>query len=105
MLQPQSVKLDSLIGGQPNSVKLDSIELLIRPDGAGRYSIWSEVCPHEGGPLKQGKLCGDEIQCPWHGLKFAPVKLSSEKSSGTLGNLQLNLDGATQELRVSSSEP
>lgn len=24
------------------------------------------VCPHRGGPLAQGDLIGNEINCPWH---------------------------------------
>ena len=27
-------------------------------------------CPHRHAPLNQGKLIGDEIQCPYHGLRF-----------------------------------
>ena len=28
-------------------------------------------CPHRFAPLSRGRLCGDEIQCGYHGLKFA----------------------------------
>ena len=28
------------------------------------------VCPHQGGPLGQGELCGAVVTCPWHGWQF-----------------------------------
>jgi nitrite reductase/ring-hydroxylating ferredoxin subunit len=28
------------------------------------------TCAHMGGPLAEGKLEGDTIQCPWHGSRF-----------------------------------
>src|SRR6185437_9121800 len=82
----QFVSLKSLTLGKPNFVQLDNLALLIRPNSQGGFSIWNEVCPHEGGPLKDGKMCGDEIECPWHGLRFSPATVSPEKRTATLGN-------------------
>lgn len=28
------------------------------------------VCPHQGGPLGTGRLCGTLLTCPWHGWQF-----------------------------------
>lgn len=33
------------------------------------YAI-SATCPHAGGPLDEGALQGDVVQCPWHGSRF-----------------------------------
>ena len=33
------------------------------------YAI-DDDCPHEGGPLSEGQISGDEIQCPWHSSHF-----------------------------------
>ena len=33
------------------------------------YAIDDE-CPHEGGPLSEGQIQGDEIECPWHASHF-----------------------------------
>ena len=30
----------------------------------------SETCSHAGGPLSEGELDGDIVQCPWHGSRF-----------------------------------
>jgi nitrite reductase/ring-hydroxylating ferredoxin subunit/uncharacterized membrane protein len=33
------------------------------------YAI-SATCPHAGGPLDEGALEGDIVECPWHGSRF-----------------------------------
>jgi nitrite reductase/ring-hydroxylating ferredoxin subunit len=43
--------------------------LLLTRRGEEIYAI-GEVCSHLGGPLAEGKLEGDVIQCPWHGSRF-----------------------------------
>lgn len=45
---------------------------------------------HRGGPLSEGKLDGDVVQCPWHGSRFkvrdgsvvdGPATLSAREDS------------------------
>lgn len=36
----------------------------------GKFYAVDNSCPHAGGPLGEGKLCGTEVECPWHGWKF-----------------------------------
>jgi phenylpropionate dioxygenase-like ring-hydroxylating dioxygenase large terminal subunit len=36
----------------------------------GELSVMSDKCPHRGVALSVGKLSGDCIQCPFHGLEF-----------------------------------
>jgi 3-phenylpropionate/trans-cinnamate dioxygenase ferredoxin subunit len=36
----------------------------------GEYYAIEDVCTHDGGPLDQGQLEGDEIECPRHGARF-----------------------------------
>ena len=36
----------------------------------GKYYAIGNVCTHFGGPLDQGVLNGQEVQCPWHGSHF-----------------------------------
>ena len=33
------------------------------------YAI-SDICTHDGGPLVEGKLKGEEVICPRHGARF-----------------------------------
>ncbi|MEM4274624.1 MAG: Rieske 2Fe-2S domain-containing protein [Candidatus Nitrosocaldaceae archaeon] len=32
----------------------------------GRYYATEALCRHQDGPLAEGKLIGDIIECPWH---------------------------------------
>ena len=35
-----------------------------------QFSAISATCPHAGGPLDEGALEGDVVECPWHGSRF-----------------------------------
>ncbi len=41
-------------------------ERIVLVNLAGQIYAFSGRCPHEGGPLQEGQLWGDEIECPWH---------------------------------------
>lgn len=34
------------------------------------YFALNNVCPHQGGPLGEGKIEDDCVYCPWHGWEF-----------------------------------
>jgi len=36
----------------------------------GAFFAVSGMCPHAGGPLADGRLCGAVLSCPFHGWKF-----------------------------------
>ena len=36
----------------------------------GEFYALDGVCPHAGGPLGEGELCGSVVTCPWHGWQF-----------------------------------
>lgn len=36
----------------------------------GEVCALAHTCSHLGGPLSEGKLEGDVVQCPWHGSRF-----------------------------------
>jgi nitrite reductase/ring-hydroxylating ferredoxin subunit len=36
----------------------------------GRFHAIDGLCPHQGGPLGAGLLCGTILTCPWHGWQF-----------------------------------
>jgi 3-phenylpropionate/trans-cinnamate dioxygenase ferredoxin component len=37
--------------------------------GGEIYALDNE-CTHVGGPLSQGRVEGDQVECPWHGSRF-----------------------------------
>jgi NAD(P)H-dependent nitrite reductase small subunit len=69
----------------PESIRVGRIEEL--PDQQGRlveangkeiavFRVGNEVyafdntCPHQGGPLSEGMIDGDQVVCPWHAWVF-----------------------------------
>jgi len=36
----------------------------------GQFYAIDDLCTHDGGPLEQGELRGDAIECPRHGARF-----------------------------------
>ena len=48
---------------------LDEPVVLFR-DTAGTPKALADRCPHRFAPLSKGKLVGDTIECPYHGLRF-----------------------------------
>lgn len=36
----------------------------------GEFYAIDDTCTHEGGPLSEGMVEGDEVECPWHGAQF-----------------------------------
>jgi 3-phenylpropionate/trans-cinnamate dioxygenase ferredoxin subunit len=56
----------------PDGVKVVRIEdqLVAVFHVGGRYYAMDDVCTHDGGPLAEGILDGNEIECPRHGARF-----------------------------------
>lgn len=36
----------------------------------GTYYAIQDICTHDGGPLAEGDVFGEEIECPRHGARF-----------------------------------
>lgn len=69
---PRFVKMatrDELPPGASKEVEHEGrVYALFNADGA--ISAIDGICPHQGGPLADGTLCGTTITCPWHGWQF-----------------------------------
>ena len=50
---------------------------------AGRLHAIDGLCPHQGGPLGKGQLCGSTLTCPWHGWQF-DVETGRHRLSATV---------------------
>jgi nitrite reductase/ring-hydroxylating ferredoxin subunit/uncharacterized membrane protein len=57
---PQNALYKVVVAGVP--------VILIRM-GTNVYALGA-TCTHAGGPLDEGELQGDAVQCPWHGSRF-----------------------------------
>jgi nitrite reductase/ring-hydroxylating ferredoxin subunit/uncharacterized membrane protein len=56
--------------GKPVRAEHNGTPILVVRRGLHIYAL-AETCSHLGGPLSEGKLEGDVIQCPWHGSRFS----------------------------------
>ena len=36
----------------------------------GQFYALDNTCPHAGGPLSEGSIEGEDVECPWHGSRF-----------------------------------
>lgn len=55
---------------KPARVEADGVAIVLVKRGDRIFAL-TETCPHLGGPLSEGKLVGDAIQCPWHQSELA----------------------------------
>lgn len=55
--------------GGPTKVKAGINDLVVIRTGDTLLALHAQ-CAHAGGPLAEGSLVKDQIQCPWHGSRF-----------------------------------
>ncbi|MEA2157063.1 MAG: hypothetical protein QOE11_3203 [Solirubrobacteraceae bacterium] len=55
--------------------------MLVRRNGT--IHALADRCNHRGGPLHEGELVGDCIQCPWHGARYRLQDGSLERGPAT----------------------
>jgi nitrite reductase/ring-hydroxylating ferredoxin subunit len=63
-----SVPADVLIGDRA-VVEADGREILLLRV-AGELHAFDNACPHEGNPLVDGDVLGDQIECAYHSWRF-----------------------------------
>lgn len=61
--------LESVQENKLYRVTAAGIPVVLLRQGLQFYAI-SATCPHAGGPLDEGTLAGDVVECPWHGSRF-----------------------------------
>lgn len=49
----------------------------------GTFYAIDGICPHQGGPLGEGELCGATVTCPWHGWQF-DVRTGQHRTSASV---------------------
>jgi nitrite reductase/ring-hydroxylating ferredoxin subunit len=58
--------------GKMKAIKLSSQNILLGRTNDGKVFAMKDLCPHRSTPLHHGKFDGEEVQCHYHGWKFAP---------------------------------
>lgn len=66
------VKVAALAEVPPGTVKQIAIgeRTIALCNVEGIFYALDNVCIHRGGPLGQGYLDGEKLECPWHGWQF-----------------------------------
>jgi phenylpropionate dioxygenase-like ring-hydroxylating dioxygenase large terminal subunit len=63
-------RLEDLEDGPQRAVLLDE-PLAVFLTGNGEAAVVADRCAHRGALLSMGKVCGDSIQCPYHGWEWS----------------------------------
>ncbi len=65
-VMPESELLDN----KPTRAMHDGVPILLVRRGRRIFAM-AETCSHFSGPLSEGKLVGDSIECPYHASRFS----------------------------------
>ncbi|MFL6464554.1 MAG: Rieske 2Fe-2S domain-containing protein [Bryobacteraceae bacterium] len=67
---------------KPKKVTWQETDIFLLKRGTEIYAM-GDKCAHLGGPLSEGKIEGDTVQCPWHGSRFCLKDGSVENGPAT----------------------
>lgn len=59
------------LGDAPIAVRLLGEDWVLWRDAQGTPRAARDRCPHRGTRLSLGRVCGSELECPYHGWRFA----------------------------------
>lgn len=63
----------------------------------GEVYALDDACTHVGGPLSEGPVEGEEVECPWHGSRF-------DIETGEVTSLPAKENVATYQVRVADDD-
>jgi 3-phenylpropionate/trans-cinnamate dioxygenase ferredoxin subunit len=66
----RAARLGEISEGRVKSVQVGEEEIALCNVGGTIHAV-ANVCTHDDGPLGDGYLLGDEIECPRHGARFS----------------------------------
>lgn len=62
-------QVDQIPPGTCRTVEIEGIFLALC-NVNGNFLAVDNTCPHAGGPLGEGTMDGEVVECPWHGWRF-----------------------------------
>lgn len=62
-------RVDELTESQPKAAQINDTPIVVVRRGNEIFALVAR-CAHAGGPLAEGKVEGNTIQCPWHGSTY-----------------------------------
>ena len=104
--EPQWIKAaeaGELAEGEKKKVELEG-QTIVLSRVKGTYGAISGYCPHQGGPLGDGRIDNGVIHCPWHGHAFDPVtgRAHSEDADVPAFKVEERNDGIYIEVQAPS---
>ena len=91
-IQPGKSKVVDLLG---ESIAIFNVE--------GKFCATDNSCPHQGGPLGEGRLEEDVVTCPWHAWRYN-VRTGRAVLTPNVRTFEVRTNGDALEIRVSSEE-
>ena len=64
-----AIAMEELVDDEPHGATVEGSSVVLVRRGSTVYAL-AGTCSHAGGPLGEGKVEGNVIQCPWHGSRF-----------------------------------
>src|ERR1051325_6636340 len=80
--------------GEMKEISVAERKILLARVGDNFHAV-SATCPHYGGPLAEGALCGTRVMCPWHHAAFnvATGDLEDPPALDSLVRYDLRVEG------------
>lgn len=73
---------------------------LVKLDGA-IYAL-ADICPHEGAPLSDGQIVGEDLECPWHRSCFNVItgQVTRDPAMENIATYTVRVSGDAVEVEI-----
>ncbi len=94
-------KLSEIPDQTVKCVQVEGRSIALFNIGGLLYAL-DDTCTHEGGPLSEGLIYGEEVECPWHGARFniTTGKVTLDPATEGVVRYNLRLNGDDIEVEV-----
>jgi nitrite reductase/ring-hydroxylating ferredoxin subunit len=68
----------------------------------GEVYALDDTCPHEAGPLSEGQIVGEDIECPWHRSCFdiKTGRVTRDPATENVATYKVRLTGDSVEVEL-----